>query len=46
MGRNLLMECFIEGYYRPRVLEHEAIKEYVEMYYDRFSDDSLVVKPN
>lgn len=42
MGRNLLMECFIEGYYRPRVLEHEAIKEYVEMYYDRFSDDSLV----
>ena len=42
MGRNLLMECFIEGYYRPRVLEHEAIKEYVEMYYDRFSGDSLV----
>ena len=42
MGRNLLMECFIEGYYRPRVLEHEAIKKYVEMYYDRFSDDSLV----
>lgn len=24
----------------------DVIKPYVEMYYDRFSDDSLVVKPN
>lgn len=42
MGRNLLMECFVHGYYRPRVLEHEFIKEYLDTYGDYFCGSSLV----
>lgn len=32
MGRNLLMECFEDGDYKPRVLSEEFTREYFDMY--------------
>ena len=31
-GRNLLMECFAEGYYRPRVIKGDQIADYWKTY--------------
>lgn len=42
IGRNLLMECMTYGDFRPSILEHEYIKEYIDMYSD-YSESHLTI---
>ena len=46
MGRNLLMECFAHGYYRPEVLDHETIMEYLDVHGESLLKERLTVAVN
>ena len=43
MGRNLLMECFEDGFYKPRVLSDCFAREYFDMYGDYLTGARLTI---
>lgn len=43
MGRNLLMECFEDGFYKPRVLSDGFAREYFDLYGDNLTGARLTI---
>ena len=43
MGRNLLMECFEDGFYKPRVLSDGFAREYFDLYGDYLTGARLTI---